>query len=769
VIRRLLPFTALLAAHALVGSGLDQPVLRPFLALFLFVALPTALMSRQSWWPRADRSVRGLYAFGSTVLALMLVGLTVNTVLPGLGVQRPLQRAYLSAAMFALNAVLLWWPHERDPAAEPWTSRLRRLAGARFELTQTLAVASLGLAVLGAIRLNNGASGSVALVAQVCIALTVLALLVHGEERQGRDLRSLGLVAAALLLSTSLRGWHIVGHDIQPEYLAFLAANEHQRWQIEIWRNAYNACLSINVLPTVLTQATGLAGEVVFKLLLQLVFAVVPVLTYLLARRFLPRRPAMVAAVLTMAFPTFFNDMPYLVRQEIAFFFLALLLLVATAPVQGPGSVRGRRITVGFFGLGVVLSHYSTTYVLLIGLVFGLAALGVFRLARRWWPSRYQVPGPRRPLILLSPLLVVFLALASWAWSGPLTQTGGHTLDVVKSTVAVLVGKEAKAPGSSDRAYLLFGGHKETARDRLDSFVKETMDLRASVPQEWILIKHPDVADTKPTIRPSSTEPLTRAGRALASSGVDPVAINGKAKLAGAALVQILLLLGLGWMVWRRRGDRHDVPDELACLSLGAMAALGVVVLIPKLSVEYGVLRAFQQTLLVVSPVLAVGICLVARALTPRLRPLTVVIPMGLVLTFTSVLPAMVGGYPGRLALSNSGLYYDLHYLSDSEVAASDWLARLREDTGSEAPIDAKKDVAYRIVSNTLREQPVADRLFPTLLTRSTYVFVDAQMLTKKQSTVFYSGDHITYDYPMGELDRRLDLVYSSSRARIYR
>ena len=67
-------------------------------------------------------------------------------------------------------------------------------------------------------------------------------------------------------------------------------------------------------------------------MLLQLVFALVPVLTFLFSRRFLTRRLALVAATFTIAFPTFFTDMPYLVRQELAFFFLALLLLAGTDP-----------------------------------------------------------------------------------------------------------------------------------------------------------------------------------------------------------------------------------------------------------------------------------------------------------------------------------------------------------------------------------------------------------------------------------------------------
>ena len=163
-----------------------------------------------------------------------------------------------------------------------------------------------------------------------------------------------------LLLATSVRGWSITGHDIQAEFLAFRLTNDGQLWQMSSLENAYNACLSVNILPTVLAQATGLSGELVFKVLLQLVFALVPVLTFLFSRRLVGRRPAIVAAVLTMAFPTFFNDMPYLVRQEVAFFFLALLLLAATEPDRA--GARSRWLVLAF-GLGVVLSHYSTTYV----------------------------------------------------------------------------------------------------------------------------------------------------------------------------------------------------------------------------------------------------------------------------------------------------------------------------------------------------------------------------------------------------------------------
>ena len=139
-----------------------------------------------------------------------------------------------------------------------------------------------------------------------------------------------------------------------------------------------SACLSVSILPTVLAQTTGLPGTVVFKLLLQLLFALVPVLTYLYGRRLVGRRAALTAAALVVAFPTFFTDMPYLVRQEVAFFFLALVLLAVTEP----GRTRwGSRGLVLLLGLGVVLSHYSTTYVLLMAV--GAAFTRVLRELER--------------------------------------------------------------------------------------------------------------------------------------------------------------------------------------------------------------------------------------------------------------------------------------------------------------------------------------------------------------------------------------------------
>ena len=55
------------------------------------------------------------------------------------------------------------------------------------------------------------------------------------------------------------------------------------------------------------------------------------------------------------------------------------------------------------------------------------------------------------------------------------------------------------------------------------------------------------------------------------------------------------------------------------------------------------------------------------------------------------------------------------------------------------------------------------------MLSRDAYVFVDGQILDQGESTVFCTGDLLTYTYPLDVLDRHLDLLYDAPQARVYR
>ncbi len=246
-------------------------------------------------------------------------------------------------------------------------------------------------------------------------------------------------------------------------------------------------------------------------------------------------------------------------------------------------------------------------------------------------------------LVLLNPVIVAFLIVASFLWAGPVTHTGGHASAVVSQTINAITGKSEDGPGSSDTSYRLFSKDTTTPRDRLNSFVDASMAYRTeNIPPQDLLIKKPGKAELRPEIEPASKAPLTGAGKVLDGAGIAPAQVNAAAKVACAALMQVFLLLGLVWLVWRRRGagDPPRPPREVTFLSLGAIGALGLIVLVPNLSVDYGVLRAFQQTLLVVAPLMAAGLWMVLKRLGSRTGALLVaVVPVVLLLILGGVLP----------------------------------------------------------------------------------------------------------------------------------
>jgi hypothetical protein len=335
--------------------------------------------------------------------------------------------------------------------------------------------------------------------------------------------------------------------------------------------------------------------------------------------------------------------------------------------------------------------------------------------------------------------MVAALIGVTLLWAGPITDTGGHATSVVKETIESLTGQGVDGPSSSDTSYWIFAGDQTTPRERMDMFVQETLDYRdAEIPASQRVVPDPGSAELKPALHELDASPVDNA-----------------LKLGCALVMQVFALLGVLWLL-RRRLRGTDASREVTFLTGGAMAALGLVVLVPNLSVDYGVLRAFQQTLLVVAPVMAMGMWFVLRR-----RVLCAIAPVALLVVLAAT--------QQRIGLANAGTYYDRFFATDSEMHGIEWLgATDRADKDNERII-ANRNVNVRLLALSDNRAPVSDRLYPTMLSRDAYVFVDAQILDQGESTVFWTGDLLTYDYPVDVLDEKLDRIYDAPQARVYR
>ena len=784
----LAPFGVVVLLGVLLLPSTSWLGLRPLLAGALLV-VPVVALVRRVRWLDPDRLRAFLVSAGLVLLAVLLLGLLLNTTLPSLGVERPLARPVVVVAVtIAVLALLCWRPSVPLLRRQELADGVRRGARLRLEPAVTTAVVAVVATVTGAVRLNNDAGAEVSLFGRLLV-LGALTLLFVRAGSARRDAWVVYLSSLSLLLATSLRSWYVVGHDIQQEYAVYLLTQGPEHWAMSAYPSAYNACLSLNILPVTLVDLTGLSGVLVFKVVVPLLFALVPLIVYAVSRTFVGRRTGLVATVLFASFPTFSNDMTFLVRQEIAFLFLALAGLVA---LHHDLDRHVRRALVVAFGVGVVLSHYSTTYVMLLGLLVGLAGLLLEHATRRRravWQGRFtprddDLPPPTGPLerrypprvaawgapfrrgVFVAPLTFLLLAVATYAWVGPATHSGGHLGDTLSSTARSLIHGDSTV-GSSDLAYGLFARKQATPQQRLDLFVEDQQRVRDETKAPWLLSAQ--VADeVTPKVVETDNAPLTALGRDLEVIGIDVGTLNALLRLGAAALIQLWLAIGVVLLLLGR-GPARRFPREAVWLAVGSLGGVGLLVVLPGLSADYGVLRAFQQSLLVTAPVVALGALWSVGWLGRRARPLLAGLTLFMTLFLTGAMAALTGGFPGVLALANSGQYHDLFYVSPQQRAGEDWVARTMAPVPPPPVFAADGSVVDQLTIETLGHVPVRRDFFPSLLRRGEWLFLSSTNVTQERASTFYTGNVLTYRYPVALLQQRHDVVYSGPGAQVLR
>jgi uncharacterized membrane protein len=422
----------LLAGVALFLTAYTQPTHQTvrWALLVGFVALPGCLwlqlLKLGHRFSTGERLIIGLLL---GLLTYMLGGLLVNYSLPLLGWNRPFatQPALLG---FGLIISSLW-------LASFWRNRRVELKLRRPRLSFNLITAGVVfgllpiLAASGAVTLNNNGPEAITVLLYVLIATLSFGLVVMRRFIPAPLYPwAIFTMSLALLWSTSLRGWHITGHDIQLEYLVYWYTTQAGNWAMSHFQDPYNACLSITILPAVLKSLTGIDGSWIFKVAMQVVYAASITSVYYIGRRFISASIAFLSALVFMTFPTIVIDMPYLIRQEIAFAYFSALVLV----LLNRTGLKTNRWLVALLGLGLVVSHYSTTFatILLLGGVW--AASQLWNLVGRRWDNpvdrRWQPVG-------LS--IVIVLVLGTVLWTGVFTKTSSNVVrawDTVRAYVA---------------------------------------------------------------------------------------------------------------------------------------------------------------------------------------------------------------------------------------------------------------------------------------------------------------------------------------------
>lgn len=715
-----------------------------FLAIFPGILAQRLIAYRAEFvWERIIHTVALSISF------VMFGGLIVNTLLPVLNIVRPLEQLpvlvsfnVLLIALIVTNFIL---KREvkiflKDISIKDAISRV--LPHLPFFILPILAIA-------GATILNNAGTNVVA-GAAVCATAAFFIYAISADYSKRETIIVTGLYCASLtlLLATSMRSSHVLGWDINAELQVFRLTQDAAYWSMSHLQSAYNACLSITLLPVVFSKFVHISDEYVFKFLFQFFFAIMPISVFYFVRNFFCTRIAVLSVAMLIGQAVFSHGMPALIRQEfgLLYFGLTLFILFSTNLEN-----KTRYSLALIYGFSIVVSHYSTTYitVLLLGLMF-LLNLGLF-FAKKISPSILTGNVSHK----IGWWYIVLLMIGTLVWGSVITGTSNNItnfIDHSKSNIA-----ESFTYDTFSRAIAeLFTQYPRY--ESLDSYMsRETANFRkvhsemsfygADVTTQWTLVSK--------------------------NFEQSPGLFGSKIKTIGGQVFQVLkivlnnLFVVLGMLVliyeWRIRKFQSS---ELILFATSGFIAMALILLLPDALSQYNIDRLYFQLLMVWSLASVLAGLAVLSPIPVRARFLTLgVMYCTLMLFYSSLIFTLVGG-PAFTSMNNFGAEYDKFYAHDSEISAARWVG---ENTGSTAIFsNSSGGLWLRSHGNILKERILMTTL-PSMVDKDSYVFFTRMSVVSGISTYIFYNEEYAYTTPMDFFNKNKNLIYDSGTSRVYR
>jgi len=272
-----------LIANLFIFFNFNYFYLRAIFSFIFLTTIPGLLIMLMSKIRKIGFWEYLVYTIGLSIAFLMFAGLAVNWILPWLhitDIPLSLIPLLISFDTFLLILGLIAYKRNKDFSLKikfpklDWLNKVFFVAPVIFPI----------LSILGAITLNNGGPNYLTMIMLGGIAAYVL-FVVFFKKKLNKNIHpwAILMLSISLLLMYSLRTWHILGWDINQEYLVFNLTNSAKHWSPYAFGSVYNSCLSITILPTIIASFTKINNEYIYKLIFPVLFSIVPLMIYLSA------------------------------------------------------------------------------------------------------------------------------------------------------------------------------------------------------------------------------------------------------------------------------------------------------------------------------------------------------------------------------------------------------------------------------------------------------------------------------------------------------
>jgi uncharacterized membrane protein len=740
-----------------VALTLAHSPLAPLPGVVALLLLPGAAVLSLLRARPASPAGRLVLAVSLSMTVIMVVGGGASLLGPHLGVAHPLN-PLPEAILWLLLALLGLWMcarKHRDPTK--WIFDGVRATHVYVALASGLLVV---LSILGVAQLNYSGNNHLAVAATAIDVLALLVGVVGGWRRNSRwPLNTLLYsVSLALLLSTSLRGGHLYGWDIQKEFGVASQTLSAGVWVIPANHDPFASMLSLTVLPAILHSLAHLRLLAFFQLVVPAIFALVPLAVFCTIRsvprwvnsgRRVPPRPGLAFAVVAgiiVSSIAFSSLLVSITRQAMAVaIFTALVMVIFDRTI----SARLARIVIALLAVSVSFTHYTTSYLLAGALLVAWGAGWIW--SRGWLGTRQSRLDEHRRNVhsrsILNSTLVIVALVAALGWNLAITRN-----DALSNAKGAFTTQGAGLKASTSQ------GSSLTAPEFERVLVSEFQRT-----DSWI-ISLPDATSVHLQTQVSPQYKGVASGLTVWWNRANFLVDEGLWVLLGGSLLYGLFRLA------RRQSDLFSA--DIVGLAVAGLLIGGLSRFSGTLAELYSPERAAIITAILLAVPVTMFLDDVVTSLAKRgvrVAGCTLVVGVAIVGVFalwaTGLGTILFGGYPPG-SLTSQGLNAQQFTVSNPEFSTAVWL---RTHAGSQDIVQTDLFGQLVMLSAPGRYELVSEIVPPEVDVES-YVYLSTANLYDHQTQAVTGNDeyYTQYRSTIRFFNKNFFVVYSTGATRVY-
>lgn len=375
---------------------INIPYVRQLVCFIFLMLLPGLLIIRLMDMNKLGLTEKFILIISLSIFFVMFFGLITNFIVLIIGYNKPLTTIPLVVSFNILYLILLLLGNKvKKPIIFSLNFSMQNVK------LLIVPILYLALSILGMYQRNISGNSSLLMFMFLLISLYIIFIAIYRKNIPDSIYPPLiFLTSFSILLNFAQLSNYIYGSDSHLEFYLFQLVLENGYWDI-FMSSTLDTCLSISLFPAICKVLTNINGIHIFKYIYLIPFSLIPIITYIISRKYISGFNSFLASIFLMSQSAFyFQTAAY--RTYLAIFFFAIIVMVL---FNNNINLFQKRLLFIIFSFACIASHYSTAYIYFILLLITFINIEVLNIiGKKRWKNKLTVGS----------ILLIFVMLFIW-------------------------------------------------------------------------------------------------------------------------------------------------------------------------------------------------------------------------------------------------------------------------------------------------------------------------------------------------------------------